>query len=55
MSIAPTKVPKTDPLPPKRLVPPITTAAMVYNSIPSAIKALAEFIRPTKTNPPSPQ
>ena len=34
MNKAPTKVPNTPPIPPERLVPPITTAAMAFNSYP---------------------
>src|SRR5579871_1638709 len=50
---APTKVPLTVPTPPKKLAPPMTTAAIESSSAPTPAKGNPEFMRPARMIAPA--
>ena len=52
--ITPAKTPRTVPLPPKKLAPPIITAAIASSSDCNPAFGYAEFVLPAKINPPIP-
>jgi hypothetical protein len=55
INVAPINVPITPPMPPKRLVPPMTTAAIAVNSVPVAVVGSPLLKRDVSKSPPIPQ
>ena len=54
MIITPANTPKTVPLPPKKLAPPMITAAIASSSDCNPAFGYAEFVLPAKIRPPMP-